>query len=154
MGSVVIFGLSNEVLWFAIGIMGLIVEVAIGGFWILFFGAGAILTAVLVWTGTFPDIDRQILSFVVSSTLMLILFRKMLVKSFGKKTGGESWNNPAGQIVDVVQEIPKQGSGRVEFQGSPWEALSEEGVSFPAGSKVKIARQEGLKLWVNKIEEN
>ncbi|MHB8482943.1 MAG: NfeD family protein [Nitrospiria bacterium] len=145
-----IFGLSNSVFWFVVSIAGLIIEVVVGGFWILFFGAGALLTSFLVWMGILQETDWQILCFVISSILMLGLFRKPLVKNFGKKTSADM-NDPAGQMVEVIQEIPKGGTGKVEFQGSPWEARSEEETAIPVSSKVKIVRQEGLKLWVKKI---
>lgn len=143
--------ISPEAIWLIIGMAGLIAEVATGGFWIAFMGVAAIITAVLIWAGVLTGgLETQIVSFVVASTALIGLFRKKLLH-MSSKSAEKATEDPVGQIVKVVQDIPAQGAGQVEYQGAPWSAFSEDGIAITTGSRVTIVRHEGLKLWVRKI---
>jgi membrane protein implicated in regulation of membrane protease activity len=146
--------ISHAEFWLIVGIGGLILEVLSGGFWICFLGLGGLLTALLVWLEVLPGLNTEILFFVVSSVVLLLILRKPIVTRFGKGPVGKNLGDPSGQTVQVTRDIPAEGEGQVEFQGSPWEALSEEKITIPAGSKVFIVRQEGLKIWVKTIQKN
>ncbi|MBI1824667.1 MAG: NfeD family protein [Nitrospirae bacterium] len=145
--------ISHPEFWLIVGMIGLILEVVSGGFWICFLGLGGLLTALLAWYSILPGLDAEILFFVVSSVFLLITLRKAIVSRFNKGSAGKQIEDSTGQVLQVTREIPVGGEGQVEFQGSPWEALSEEKVSIPAGSKVRIVRQKGLKIWVKSFED-
>ncbi|MFH1157294.1 MAG: NfeD family protein [Pseudomonadota bacterium] len=144
---------SYEAVWLAVGIAALIAEVVTGGFWIGFFGFGALLTSLLLWLGVLGGLNVQLFFFALSSSIMVALLRKKIVGLMGSGTAGKAMVEPVGQIVHVVQYIPKQGSGQVEFQGSPWTAFSEENVAVSAGARARIVRHEGLKFWVTEVKE-
>jgi inner membrane protein len=144
--------ISPEAMWLIIGMAGLIAEVVTGGFWMAFLGAGAIITSILMWAGLLDGLEWQIVCFVAVSGALIALFRKKLLH-MSSKGSEKATENPVGQIVRVVQDIPAQGPGQVEYQGAPWSAFSEKEIPIPAGARVAIVRHEGLKIWVKTVKE-
>ncbi len=140
---------ASPVFWFGLGIVFLILEILTGGFWILFLGIGALITAGIHGLGIISGINQGILTFLITSFLSLFVFRPYLMKRMHKRSSRDV-GDPAGQMVVVVQEIPSDGPGRVSFQGSTWDALSEGGEVIPVDAKVKIVRQDGIRLFVKK----
>jgi membrane protein implicated in regulation of membrane protease activity len=67
---------SAELLWFLVGLVLLISELALPGFVIVFFGVGAWITGLLVGVGLLSSFNAQILVFLISSVLTLALFRR------------------------------------------------------------------------------
>jgi membrane protein implicated in regulation of membrane protease activity len=143
--------MSHEISWLILGVLGVIVEVVTGGFWMLLAGVAAFATALAAWLGLVQSFDAEVLFFVIVAALLFVFLRRPLLAHFDKPAVNIS--DPAGKVVTVVKEIPRGGSGTVEFQGSPWEAAAVSAVDIiPANSRVKIVRQENLKLWVERAE--
>lgn len=89
--------------------------------------------------------------FVVLSILAILLLRPILVKqkeAKEKETGMEG--KYIGQIVKVIEPITKY-SGAITIYDERWEARVESDETIPAGSEVKIIKNESLVLTVEKI---
>ncbi len=89
--------------------------------------------------------------FVILSILAILLLRPILVKqkeAKGKETGMEG--KYIGQIVKVIEPITKY-SGAITIYDERWEARVESDETIPAGSEVKIIKNESLVLTVEKI---
>lgn len=89
--------------------------------------------------------------FVVLSILSILLLRPILVKqkeSKEKETGMEG--KYIGQIVKVIEPITKY-SGAITIYDERWEARVESDGTIPAGSEVRIVKNESLVLTVEKI---
>ncbi len=141
--------IASPVFWFALGVVFLILEVLTGGFWMLFLGIGALITSGIHGLGFISGLNQGILTFLITSFLSLFIIRPYLMKRL-HKSASRAMGDPSGQMVVVVQEIPADGPGRVAFQGSTWDALSESGEMIPVDAKVKIVRQDGIRLFVKK----
>jgi membrane protein implicated in regulation of membrane protease activity len=143
--------LSNPaVIWFLIGLGLLLLELILPGLVILFFGAGAWVTALAC--AIFPDLSLnwQIGIFLVASLLGLGILRKYMKKKFFGKSDKvvedeleEFIGKKARAIIDF-----KDGSGKVEFRGTHWSANCDEPVS--KGQWVTIESKESLILKVKK----
>ena len=146
---------SAELLWFLLGLGFILLELALPGFIVLFFGIGAWLTAVGVWIGVLDSFNAQLLVFIVGSILSLVLFRKKGKRYFeGKVTGrlpeGVSVDDVAGAKAIVVAPIlPNSLGGKVEFHGTIWEAESE--VPVEKGAMVEILERSNLRLKVKPV---
>jgi len=137
------------VIWFLIGLGLLLLELVLPGLVILFFGAGAWVTA-LVCAFTDINLNWQILIFLVASLLGLVLLRKYLKKRF--------FNRSDKEIADQLEEFIgrkaraiddfKDGAGKVEFKGTRWSATCDEAVS--KGDWVIIRSKDSLTLKVEK----
>lgn len=89
--------------------------------------------------------------FVILSILAILLLRPILVRqkeAKGKETGMEG--KYIGQIVKVIEPITKY-SGAITIYDERWEARVESDETIPAGSEVKIIKNESLVLTVEKI---
>jgi len=137
------------VIWFLIGLGLLLLELAIPGLVILFFGAGAWTTA-LVCAITDINLNWQILIFLVASLLGLVLLRKYLKKRFFGRMDKEiddQLEEFIGRKALAIDDF-KDGSGKVEFKGTRWTANCSEPVS--KGDWVLIRSKDSLTFNVEK----
>ena len=89
--------------------------------------------------------------FVILSILAILLLRPILVRqkeAKEKETGMEG--KYIGQIVKVIEPITKY-SWAITIYDERWEARVESDETIPAGSEVKIIKNESLVLTVEKI---
>ena len=138
------------VIWFLIGLGLLLLELVLPGLVILFFGAGAWVTA-LVCAITDINLNIQILIFLLASLLGLVLLRKYLKNRFFSKKDEEAQDQLEefiGKKARAVDAFSK-GEGKVEFKGTRWSARSSEPVS--EGQWVTIISKDGLTLNVKPI---
>jgi membrane protein implicated in regulation of membrane protease activity len=142
---------NTETIWAIAGGGMIIADLLFGTFFILFTGAAALITALLIWTGILPqDPTWHWVSFAVLSTLGLLLFRKKLSSLFGKD-GKETYDDHKGQIVVVKDTILAHSRGKVLYKGTEWYAKSENAVEIPAGTEVVITATEGITLIVKSV---
>jgi membrane protein implicated in regulation of membrane protease activity len=137
------------VIWFLIGLGLLLLELVLPGLVILFFGAGAWVTALVV---AFADINLnlQILIFLIASLLGLVLLRKYLKRRFFSRSDKETDDQLEefiGRKARVVDNF-KDGVGKIEFKGTRWSAICSEPVS--KGDWVIIKSKDSLTLIVEK----
>lgn len=146
-------GLST-LAWFLIGIGFMLLEFVVPGFVIFFFGAGAWVAAIVTAFGV-NNINIQLIVFLVSSVLLLILLRTSVKRYFEGKVskkdiGEESIESVKGEKAVVVNDIfPNKIGGKVEFHGTHWNAESEEEIK--KGEVVEIVDRKNLVLKVRKI---
>jgi len=139
---------NPAVIWFLIGLVLLLLEFAVPGLIIFFFGIGAWITA-LAYLIFEPGLNIQILIFLVASILILALLRKYLRKRFFKEGGDDSASLKRefiGKIAVAETDIPADGRGKISFKGTLWSADSE--VDIKKGDQVKIVEKESIILKV------
>jgi len=149
--------MGNDMLWAIAGIVLIFIEFFIPGLVIIFFGAGALVTALLtliIREGF--SLPFQLLTFTITSILSLLLLRKYMKNVFvGKlenKQDGVNFNIEIGKIIPVVEFIqPGEVGGKVKYQGTVWNAQSDHPVS--PGESVKIIGSKNLTLFVEKIKK-
>ncbi|HRS18173.1 MAG TPA: NfeD family protein [Bacteroidales bacterium] len=138
---------NPAVVWILFGIAGLLLELVLPGLIILFFGFGALLTGFVYWIIPL-GIEFQLIIFLVSSSVLLILFRKWLQKSFFEKRAenkDELEEEFVGKQAEAVTDFVA-GSGKVSFKGTTWNAVSTQ--TIKQGEKVIIEKRDSLTLIV------
>jgi membrane protein implicated in regulation of membrane protease activity len=142
--------LDAQTLWLLAGVLLILTEFFAPGVIIVFFGVGAILTAITTSFGWTPGVGSQAAVFAVSSVVLLFGLRRYVKKWFvGDATNfnGESDDDFTGREARVVGALPgRGGDGLVEIKGANWKARSE--APIPAGETVIIERREGLTFYV------
>jgi membrane protein implicated in regulation of membrane protease activity len=131
------------VIWFLVGLGLLLLELALPGLVILFFGAGAWVTA-LVCAITDISLNWQIFIFLIASLLGLVLLRRYLRKRFFSKSDKET-EDPLEEFIGkkaLAVDDFKDGGGTVEFKGTRWTARCDEPVK--KGEWVTILSKESL----------
>jgi inner membrane protein len=138
-------------LWVLLGLVLMVGEVLTpGGFYIVFFGCGAVVTGLAKLLGL-NSLTLEGLVFVVSSVAMLLLFRNRLLERFRTNVKDLPLDNLAQEIAVALEEIPAGAIGKVELRGTSWSAqnLGEEPIALKR--RCKVERTEGLTLFVRAI---
>ena len=133
-------------LWVLSGIALLVVEmVTPGGLFALFFGVGALVTAVVAAAGA-PATAQWIL-FTVSSLVLLATLRQSLQERLRTRPGPVV-DSLVGEEVVLLGDVPAGGEGKAELRGVPWSARVASGIALRAGQRCRVERVEGLTLWL------
>jgi membrane protein implicated in regulation of membrane protease activity len=146
---------SPVLIWFLAGLVLVLLEFPLPGVILVFFGLGAWVTALTTALGLTPGLTAQLLTFGVSSLLLLVALRRWFrTRLHGHESGGqdpvENIDTPAGDLVTVTAAIvPGSEEGRVEYKGAAWRARSGESIS--AGRRAVIVETDGITLVVKSV---
>ena len=151
------FDANAELTWFLLGFALIVSELLLPGFVVIFFGVGAWITAACIWLGLADSFDTQLIIFLVSSVLSLVLFRKQGKEYFKGKVSGvvrdvSELDDVKGERGIVVEDVvPNSLSGRVEFRGTIWNADAD--ATIRKGTPVEILGRSNLTLKVQPLQE-
>ncbi len=137
-------------IWFILGVVCFLLEMALPGFIVFFFGVGAWCTAVACWL-TPVGLNGQLVIFLVGSLLSLFALRGLLRRTFlGSSSHGEEMSGVAqhGETAEVAVAIVPPAEGKVRYSGTLWRATAEE--EIPIGEVVTILSQDGLVMHVKR----
>ena len=141
-------------LWCLIGIVMMIIEFLVPGFVIFFFGLGAFIVALLSFLIPSLSLNSQLIIFIITSIAALLFLRKWFKSIFTgllnrKETMPKNIDSYIGETATVVENIAPQASGKIEFHGTKWNAIS--GVPIKSGERIVIVKQNNLTFEVKKI---
>lgn len=135
-------------IWLIIAGLCFIIEMATVGFFVFWFGIGAIISMIV---SIFVDnIIIQCSIFVISSVILLFL-TKPLVNKLTKKDKVLETNafSIIGKKGLVTQDInPTIGVGQVKIAGETWSAKTEDGSNIEKGTDIKVVKIDGVKAVV------
>lgn len=139
-------GMDPWIIWMAIGVICVIIEIVTPGFLFLSFGIGAIITGAA--SLLISSIPAQIAIYAVVTFVLFINLRKLSKKLQAK--GGAPTNTDAliGKTGVVVKELSAETRGYVKIGGEEWSALSMDAGELASGTKVIVTKVEGNKLLV------
>jgi membrane protein implicated in regulation of membrane protease activity len=145
--------LKPELIWFLVGLLLLLLEFAAPGLIVFFFGLGACVVAVVCLL-TDITLNTQLIIFIVSSFLFLLILRKWLKGVFlghttSKQDLTEDLEEFLGQRAVVKEKIVPKAGGRVEFHGTNWVAQADQ--EIPEGTVVEIIGKENITLKVKAL---
>ena len=129
---------------FALLVAGLVTP---SGFFIMFFGVGAILTGVAASVGAVSAPAAQWLVFTVISVLSLLLFRGK-IQARVEPDARPPVDSLVGEIATPVEDMAPGAVGRVALRGSNWEARNEGDTALGANQRCRVTRVSGLQLGV------
>lgn len=143
-----LFQVSPVLIWFLVGVVFFIIELAMPGFILFFFALGAWLTALTIF---FIDISLtvQLIVFITSSLVCLFLFRALMRNIFFGKSRSEddSLNaSPTTATGVVIEEICPPRQGKIKYGGSFWQA--EADVPIKVNTVVEIVEKKNLMVQV------
>lgn len=146
--------LKPEIIWFIIGLLFLLLEFTLPGLIIVFFGIGAWITSLccLVFD---VNINLQIIIFIATSIISLILLRNYLKKRFFKEDQQPKdtlADEFIGKTAEVELDIKDGKQGKISFKGTTWNAESDHNIK--KGQLVKIISKESIVLKVEPLDTN
>ena len=135
--------------WLILGLLLVLFELATpGGFYIVFFGIGAIIVGVLAAAGIGGPVWVQILLFSVVSVTTLLLFRSRVLKWMQIDPQRPAVDELVGQISIVLTAMAPGDVGKVELRGAAWAARNISDGVLGAGTRSRVMRVDGLMLMV------
>ena len=139
------------IVWVAIGIICIIIEIFTPGFLFLSFGVGAILTGLAALI--IPSIAFQILTFAVITLVVFLLSRKLSKKMISADYEETNVKALVGKTGKVTQQIPTNEKGYVKIGGEEWAAVSKDNKEIAKDARVTVDDIEGNKVIVTVIVE-
>lgn len=135
--------------WMLIGLVLLAGELLTpGGFYVIFFGAGALAVGFLKLTGFEPGLAVEGLVFVAVSVAALVLFRQRLLERFQRLSPTSDVDNLTHETATALEDIPAGGHGKVELRGTSWNARNLGSAIIPKTTRCQVERIDGLTLFV------
>jgi len=135
-------------IWIVFGLALLLGElITPGGFYILFFGIGAVVVGGLAGFDFAGPAWFQVILFLLVSVVTLWLFRERLLKV---TQGATPYNvdSMVGETAVIMEEIPSNGIGKAEMRGTSWNARNIGEKPLARGERCRVERIEGLTLFV------
>jgi membrane protein implicated in regulation of membrane protease activity len=128
--------------WVALGLALVIAEIFSLTLILLFFGIGALVVAIGKYMGL-NNLPLEISIFATLGLAGLLFFRKKVKKGLLAENGIHFETQ---QPITLSGDVPAKGEAHITHQGSSWTAVNESDHVLKKGSKVFIARTEGVKL--------
>ena len=142
----------EAIVWLAVAIVLLVVEIITLGLTTIWFAGGALVACVAA--ALQADFLVQMMLFLVVSVVMLFFTRPVAVRYMNKNRTKTNSESLVGKEAVVLQEINNlKASGQVQLNGIEWTARAEnmEDV-IEKGAIVCIKKIEGVKLIVTRKE--
>lgn len=133
-------------IWIAVGILCMIIEIFTPTFLFMSFGIGAILTGML--SILIDPVPIQVLLFAIITFIVFINLRKMSKKLISESSEKTNIDALVGKMGIVTQEIPQDGKGYVKIGGEEWSAITKTNDKIETSSKVMVEKVEGNKVIV------
>jgi membrane protein implicated in regulation of membrane protease activity len=133
-------------IWMVIGLALAALELAgAGGFFVIFFGVGAVVVGLVVLAGAAPQTWLQWLLFPILALVSLRLFRRPLMDRMGIREGHDV-DSLVGQIAVPDSSIAPGTHGRAELRGTTWSARNVGETALAAGQRCRVVAVHGLML--------
>jgi inner membrane protein len=135
-------------IWLLLGLLLLLAELLTpGGFYIIFFGIGAIVVGILAGFQFAGPPWFQYILFSLVSVTALWLFREKLLQ-LTRAAPSESVDNLVGETAVSLDDIPVNGIGKAEMRGTSWNARNIGDQPLARGQRTRVERIEGLTIFV------
>ena len=135
-------------IWVLGGLVLLVLEVTTpGGFFAVFFAAGAILVGAMKALGWDGPAWAEWLVFTALSVASLAYFREPLMRRFSLSSG-KPVDRMEGERALVTEDVAPGGVGKAEMRGASWTARTAGDAALAKGRRCKVERVEGLTLWL------
>ena len=141
--------MSTVALWSVLAVAFLVLEGCTLAMVSLWFSIGAAAALVLSLLGA--ALWLQLLAFLAVSGVLLALLRPMMRKYVkSTKTNVDSVPGTEGLVTEDIDNVAYQ--GQVKLGAMTWTARSTSGASIRAGTRVRVDRVEGVKVFVSPVK--
>lgn len=140
--------------WVVGGVALILAELAVPSFFIIWFGIGALLVAILMLIVPGLSLTAQVGLWTVASSILAALWFRVFRPGRHVPRVGSASGEVVGEVGLLVGAIVPFGRGRVRFQrpllgADEWVCLAETEIA--AGERVKVVAVEGSFLKVQKV---
>jgi len=133
-------------MWIAMGLVLAAIELATpGGFFIIFFGVGAVVVGLLQVAGLLDASWAQWLLFPIVALVALRLFRPALLSKLQARDTGEV-DSLVGDAALPAIALEPGGRGKAEVRGAVWNARNVSERAVAARERCRVVAVNGLEL--------
>ncbi|THF56914.1 NfeD family protein [Pseudothauera rhizosphaerae] len=137
--------------WAVGGIVLILLELAVPAFFVIWFGFGALLVALVLWLADGLSLTTQIGLWAAASVAMTVLWFRVFETRRHKTLAGTAGGEVIGEVGLLVGAVEPYGRGKVRFQRpilghDEWVCLAD--AAIPAGERVRVVAIEGSFLKV------
>ena len=141
-------------IWVVAGFLLLALELASpGGFYVFFFGCGALAVGLLAALGWAEPLALQGVLFGGLSVAALVFFRPLIVRRLHAGGGDAPVDDIAGARARARGAIAADGFGKVELRGTTWNARNIGETPIRPDQTCLVEWVEGLTVWVRAEQE-
>jgi membrane protein implicated in regulation of membrane protease activity len=134
-------------MWLAGGLVLLVIELATpSGFFVMFFGLGAITVGVLQALGVLTTAVPQWFLFTAFSIIYLLLFRGRMQKGIDRPPA--NIDTLVGELAVPRERILPGQVGRVDLRGVLWNARNDASGLIEPGQRCRVTAVDGLTIYV------
>jgi len=112
-----------------------------------FFAVGAFLVAIIVGAGIAMPLWAQLLTFAISSVVLLVFVRPIVVRKLGLNVT-KVVDTLIGEQALALSDIPVSAEGKAEMRGSSWTARNVGETPLTKGQRCVVAEVVGLTIHV------
>lgn len=146
------FPMNSVIMWLAVLVILVIVELATMGLTTIWFAGGALIATVIA--ALEGPVWLQFVCFVVVSLVLLVLTRPVAMRYFNQNREKTNADSLVGKQAIVTLDINNLlGTGQVMLNGMEWSARSaKDDVKIEAGAVVVVKSISGVKVLVEPQE--
>jgi hypothetical protein len=130
-----------------LGLFGLELFTA-GGFYVMFFGVGALVVGVLAGLDAGGPPWVQWLVFSGVSVASLLLFRGRVLARFQTGERAAPMDTLEGELAIPVDDLAPGAVGKAELRGTSWTVQNADDRPLAKGQRCRVVRVEGLTLFI------
>ncbi|MFC1682965.1 NfeD family protein [Candidatus Zixiibacteriota bacterium] len=139
-------------IWMILAAICIVAEIFTAGFFILWFGVGALVAGILALLGA--GTGWQWAAFVVVSGVLFVISRRFAERFTKKQPPGIGADRFLGKRGVVLEEIDNtKNTGRVRIDKEEWRADSDTGKTIAEGVRVEVVKLDGTHVVVKPFEE-
>ena len=132
--------------WLVGGLLLLVIELATpSGFFIMFFGLGALTVGLLMVAGLVTGAALEWLLFTAFSLTYLALCRRRVQRRL-EQPPTDNIDSLVGELATPQQRIEPGQIGRVEVRGAGWTARNTGADAVTAGQRCRVSAVTGIEL--------
>ena len=133
-------------MWMVAGFLMLATETLVPGFFLLFFGIGAVFMG--FFQLLFPGVPLwiELLIFLAVSTAWLAMFRGRHIAYLEKRNPPKKVDSIEGETAVATEDIAPGQVGKAELRGASWNALNLGTVPVLKGQRCQVEKIDGLTL--------
>ena len=138
----------ETILWIALMIVFVAVEIATVGLTAIWFAGGALVALLVQLLGL--NIYWQIIFFIAASAILMTVTRPWALKYFKPRLVKTNYETVVGETVCLTEAVDNiKGTGTAVYKGQEWTARAyENGKTFEAGTIVAVKEIRGVTLYV------
>lgn len=142
-----------NLIWLGLFILLLVIEIITVGLTTIWFAAGAL--AALAANVMGADLIIQIIIFLAVSVVLLIFTRPWAEKHLNRKRVRTNYEREIGKVIRITEKVDNLNqTGKSVVDGQEWTVRSKnDSEIFEAGALARVAAVSGVKLIVEKCEE-